>query len=55
MKRYDVEYKDVEGDNYEQSFQTQREAWEFINSLDEDCRVVQTWIYIDGQYKGGFY
>jgi hypothetical protein len=56
MERYDVEYRDVEGDNYEQSFDTEREAWEFIRRLQkEDCTVVQTWVYIDDEYKGGFY
>ena len=54
--RYDVEYRDVEGDNYEQSFDNKREAWDFIRGLpNRDCQVIQTWIYRDNEYVGSFY
>ena len=57
MSRFDVEYRDCEGDVYEDNFDTKREAIEFIRGLDkEDCRVIQTWEYDeDNNYKGGFY
>ena len=55
MKRYDVEYRDEEGDNYEESFDTKNEAMDFIHGLRlEDCTIVQTWFYLNDEYKGGF-
>ena len=56
MKRYDVEYRDEEGDNYEESFDTKNEAMDFIHGLRlQDCTIVQTWFYLNDEYKGGFY
>ena len=57
MSRFDVSFKDCEGDEYESNFDTKREAIEFIRGLaNEDCRVVQTWEYDENdEYKGSFY
>ena len=56
MKQYDVEYRDCEGDVYESNFETMSEAMDFIRELaNEDCRVVRTWMYVDGEYQGSFY
>ncbi len=56
MKRYDVCYKDCEGDEYEESFDTRDDAMDFIHGLRlQDCIVVQTWFYLNNEYKGSFY
>ena len=53
---FDVEYRDEEGDNYESSFDTKEEAMKFIRKIkNEDCSIVQTWKYVNGDYVGSFY
>jgi len=50
---YDIEYRDQEGDNYEESFTNLTEAKNYIKELrEEGNEIIQTWRYINGEYKG---
>ena len=56
MKRYDVEYRDEEQDNYEESFDTKNEAMDFIHGLRlQNCTIVRTYFYLNNEYKSSFY
>ena len=55
MTRYEIEFKDDEGDILESVFDNIKEAKEFIKELKNDhCKVIQTWKYVDNNYKGSF-
>ena len=50
---YEIEYRDEEGDTYEESFTNLSEAKKFIKEQRaEGNEIIQTWRYLDGEYKG---
>jgi|TARA_R110000744_G_scaffold46026_2_gene101949 predicted RNase H-like HicB family nuclease len=50
---YEIEYRDQEGDTYEESFTNLSEAKKFIKEQRaEGNEIIQTWRYLDGEYKG---
>jgi len=57
MKTYEFSYRDNEGDLYESdefdSLKAAKEEVERLRKLyDGDFRVVETWIYQNGDFKG---
>lgn len=52
---YDIEWKDEQGETYENSFEDLQEAKENIEMLKKmGYRITQTWKYRDGEYVGSF-
>ena len=52
---YEWSFKDNEGDLYEDSRETKSEALaEIKKQRADDCQIVETWIYKNGEFKGRF-
>ena len=57
MKKFDFTYKDNEGDLYQSDeYNSLREAKQEVGRLrikyQGDFELVETWIYVDGEFKG---